>query len=156
MSCVAELIVQSNPSLDVRPWFSLPARVPVEDEAGSLMSAGGGGGKRKTRMRGTLMQKRMAVEKKREKEMKELKEQEAGLEWKAELGELASLVTLQSFVRGSMSRGGARFGDEGGVLESRLFGVPPVAGQEVLVEGGDNVLQDLLEREADKGMFMWH
>ena len=116
--------------------------------------------------------------------MKQLKEEGGRLEFEQEKGEMASIITMQSFVRGSLSRGGSRFGNEersleGGDavddLETRLFGLPPEAGkeeednQDVFVEGGGKIgtvegtelldgktLQQLLDCEAEKGIGAWH
>lgn len=184
MSCVAELIAQSNPSLDVQPWFILP---PKEKE-NSL----GDGSKRKGKSRGTLVQRRKAKEKERDVEMKGLKEEGGRLEWEQEKGEMASVITMQSFVRGSLSRGGSRFeregergesyleglvrgGDSFDDLETKLFGVPPEAGKDendendVFVDGGGKIgtvegtelvdgktLQEMLDSEAERGIGAWH
>ena len=179
MCCTAELIAQSNPSLDVQPWFILPPK--DEDSLGDASTLGS---KKKGRTRGTIAQKWKAKEKEREVEMKQLKEEGGRLEFEQEKGKMASIITMQSFVRGSLSRGGSRFGDEersseGGDavddLETRLFGVPPEAGkeeednQDVFVEGGGKIgtvegtelldgktLQQLLDSEAEKGIGAWH
>jgi len=98
--CVAELIVQSNPSLDIAPWFQV--QKPEEDED-SIKS-------KKSRVKGNAQQRRKAKEKEREREMVKLKKEGERLEVEKELGEVASTVTMQAFVRGSISRGSSREG----------------------------------------------
>ncbi|GMI10761.1 hypothetical protein TrRE_jg3073 [Triparma retinervis] len=116
-SCVAELLVQSNPSLDVAPWFEVPK---VEEDEESLKSL-----KKKKSRKGNAEQRRKAKEKEREREMEKVKKEGERLGVENELGELASAVTMQAFVRGSLSRGntpveGKRRGGGEGALTSSV------------------------------------
>jgi hypothetical protein len=96
--CVAELFVQSNPSLDIAPWFEVP-KASEEDEE-SLRSL-----KKQKSRKGNAEQRRKAKEKERERDMVKAKKEGERLQVEKELGELASTITMQAFVRGSLSRG---------------------------------------------------
>jgi hypothetical protein len=106
MSCTAELLVQSNPSLDVAPWFDVPFVEDDEDEDGKSKA-------RSAASRGTAQQRRQAAQKERARELKKLKESEKKMVNELDLGELGGIVSLQSFVRGSLSRGSQSRGGGG-------------------------------------------
>ena len=86
--------------MDIAPWFD----VPVADDSSSKTSKS----RSSLMSKGTVEQRRKLLEKERNEEMKKLQEEEGKLAVDLELGEVATAVTLQSFVRGSLSRGNSR------------------------------------------------
>ncbi len=96
MSCVAELLVQSNPSLDIQPWFEVER---LEDAMSKSKSSS---------KRGTTIQRRKAKEKERLEEIRKVEKDLERLESEVEIGEVAAAVQVQALVRGNISRGGTR------------------------------------------------
>lgn len=93
--------MQSNPSLDIAPWFT-----PDKDNEEEVVTTASSS----LRSKGTAQHRRKAKEKEREKELDRLKKEGELLVQEEELAGVASAVVLQSFVRGSLSRGNSREG----------------------------------------------
>ena len=118
LPAVAELICQSNPSIDVWPWFDVAG--DDDSESGATTT------KKKGSNRSNDEFRRKAKEQERDKELFKLKEKAGVLAEKQELGDKAAAITLQSWSRGNSarntpeakerrasSRGGSRGGSRG-------------------------------------------
>ena len=99
MRCTAELIVQSNPSLDVWPWDEVEER-EAEDAVDSPTRKS----KKKGRGRGNSEQLRKKKEKERALALQNLEGKIAQQEWEVEKGEISGAIEIQSVARGIRSR----------------------------------------------------
>jgi hypothetical protein len=92
---VAELICQSNPSIDIWPWFDVTG--DDDDETTTTKAKSGSN-------RSNEEFKRKAKEQEREKELFKLKEKGSVLSEKQELHDSAAVITIQSWSRGNSAR----------------------------------------------------
>lgn len=124
--CTAELICQSNPSLDVVPWDEGGGGGVEEKEGPGLGKKGG-------RKKGTAKQRLAIKAKERKDELGEIQSKLTELEFEVEKGEIGGAIEIQSYVRGVQSREKSRergMGRGGG-------GVPAEMGDEAKEMGDE-------------------